>query len=288
MLFIVMSCTRTPKIEKELDIQGHRGARGLAPENSIPAFLMAAEMGVTTLELDLSVSKDMQLVVSHEPYFSPTFCLDSLGNAIRENVLINMYQMDYKQIKLFDCGSKGNPRFPDQKLIPSAKPLLRNVIDTIEAFTKKSGGKPLRYNIELKTTKATDSVYHPTPQEFSEMVFDLINEKGIWDRVTIQSFDFRTLQYFKEKYPYVTLVLLVENGLNWTEKIDSLGFVPDIYSCHYELLTKETIESIQESNMLVIPWTVNDVESMERLIDYGVDGLITDYPDRALSLISKY
>jgi len=283
-IILLSACTVAEDSKKSIDIQGHRGARGLAPENSIPAFLMAVEMGVTTIELDLSVSMDKQLVVSHEPYFSPIFCLDMQGASIPEDSLINMYMLDYEQIKAFDCGTKGNPRFPDQKRMTVSKPLLSEAIDEIEFYAEFLDRAPLLYNIELKTQKETDSIFHPTPEEFSDLVYNLISEKGIWDRVNIQSFDFRTLQYFHEKYPEVRLSLLIENELSWKENVDSLGFTPEIYSCYYPLLTKDIIDEIQEENMLVIPWTINEKKDIKKLIDWGVDGIITDYPDRALSL----
>lgn len=281
---ILLGCSTTNESNRAIDIQGHRGARGLAPENSIPAFLMAVELGVTTIELDLSVTRDGQLVVSHEPYFSPVFCLDSGGMVIPADTVINMYALDYDQVKAFDCGSKGNPRFPGQKRMETVKPLLSEAIDEIEFYAKFLERTPLRYNIELKTQQGTDTIFHPTPEVFSDLVHALISEKGIWDRVNIQSFDFRTLQYFNQKYPDVRLALLIENELPWKENVDSLGFTPEIYSCYYPLLSEKIIDELQSEDMLVIPWTINEKEEMKKLLDWGVDGIITDYPDRALTL----
>lgn len=264
-----------------IDIQGHRGARGLAPENSIPAFLLAAEMGVNTLELDIVVSKDHQLVVSHEPFFSPDFCLDPEGNRIPEDSIINIYQLDYDEIKKFDCGSIGNPRFPNQKKMIVYKPLLGEVLDQV----KDAGFDSVRYNIELKTQAETDSVFHPTPDVFSELVISLLIERNLLDRVTIQSFDFRTLQYVHARYPQIQLAALVENEESWQDNIEQLGFTPEIYSSYYQLLSQDIVKEIQMAGMKVIPWTVNDSKEMNKLIAWGVDGIITDYPDRALEVI---
>lgn len=282
ILVVAFACS-SPEESKVIDIQGHRGARGLAPENSVEGFLMAAEMGVNTLELDLVVSKDGKLVVSHEPYFSPDFCLDTLGNTISEDSLINIYELDYADIRKFDCGSKGNSRFSEQKKISTPKPLLTDVLDTVEGFVLTSR-PPIFYNIELKTTKETDSIYHPSPAVFSDLVYKSINENNILDKANIQSFDFRTLQYFNEKYPDVRLALLIENNLTWKENIDSLGFTPEIYSCDFELLTKEAVQEIQNAGMKVIPWTVNEISDLNKMFKWEVDGIITDYPDRALNL----
>jgi len=282
VLLLTISCHNQEE-EKSIDIQGHRGARGLMPENTIPAFKRAIDLGVQTLELDLVVSKDQQLVVSHEPYFSPDFCLDMQGNEIPKDSLINIYNISYDEIKSYDCGSIGNPRFPEQEKMKVSKPLLSDVIDEIEKYTKNK--KPLLYNIELKTTKETDTVFHPTPEVFSDLVYELLSEKGIWDRVNIQSFDFRTLKYYNKQYPEVKLALLIENELSWKENIDSLGFTPEIYSCYFKLLESKKVNEIQEAGMLVIPWTVNEAGDIKEVISWKVDGVITDYPNRAIELI---
>ena len=114
MIGLIISCGSDEE-QKALDLQGHRGARGLMPENTIAGFIKAVDLGVTTLELDLSVTGDSQLIVSHEPYFSPEFCADTLGNRIKEDSIINLYQLSYEEIKQFDCGSLAHPRFPDQE-----------------------------------------------------------------------------------------------------------------------------------------------------------------------------
>ena len=282
LCLLLLSC-KVAEEERAIDVQGHRGARGLAPENSIEGFVLAANMGVTTLELDLVVSKDDQLVVSHEPYFSPDFCLDPFGRAIAADSIINIYELNYNEIQAFDCGSKVHPRFPEQKLIRTSKPMLAAVLDTIESITNQD----IYYNIELKTQLATDTLFHPTPEEFSDLTFKLISKKGLWDRVNIQSFDFRTLQYFKKKYPDVKLALLIENELPWKANIDSLGFTPEIYSCYFKLLDRKLVKEIQSAGMKVVPWTINDEREIAEMLEMGVDGVISDYPNRVLKLTKK-
>ncbi|MEO1253293.1 MAG: glycerophosphodiester phosphodiesterase family protein [Bacteroidota bacterium] len=287
LVIVFCACSSKSDSFESIDIQGHRGARGLAPENSLPAFIMAADLGVSTLELDLVVSKDQKLVVSHEPFFSPDFCLDTLGNTITQDSIINMYHLDYDQITHFDCGSTRNSRFPDQKTIPVFKPLFSEVIDSVESFIRNRDLKPIFYNVELKTQEATDNVFHPEPSAFSELVYEMILEKKIKDRVIIQSFDFRTLQYFKEKYPEIKLALLIENELPWQMNVDSLGFIPEIYSSYYKLLSQQEVKKLQKEGMKVIPWTVNDSSDIMKVIAWGVDGVITDYPDRVLDIIKR-
>ena len=281
-LLVLVSCTTTQKPAK-LDIQGHRGARGLMPENTIEGFIKAIDLGVTTLEMDLSVTGDGQIVLSHEPFFSPEFCADTTGVRIKEDSVINIYELDYAELSRFDCGMLPHPRFPNQAKFFVSKPLLVDVLDTVETYTKAKGLNPISYNIELKTTKSTDDLFHPKPSVFSDMVYEILSAKEVKDRVIIQSFDFRTLQYFNTKYPEVVLALLIENDLPWQKNVDSLGFTPQIYSCNFNLLNKAVISKLGKS-MKVIPWTVNEVADMQKLISWGVDGIITDYPDRLVKL----
>lgn len=270
------------KATVKFDLQGHRGARGLAPENSIPGFWKALSLGVTTLELDLAVTKDNELIVSHEPWFSHLYCLDSTGHTITEEKSIeyNIYQMSFDQISKFDCGSQKNPNFPDQENVAVGKPKLLDVINSSEQFTSQKNNFPVNYNIEIKTSPEGDKINHPDPEEFSDLVYKAIDGLLEWDRVTIQSFDFRVLQYFHVAYPEVRLAVLIENDEDIEANLKTLGFVPNIYSCNYKLLDEVSIEQLHEKGVDVIPWTVNKISDMEELFGWGVDGLITDYPNR--------
>lgn len=285
---LLLSCT-PPQSEQIIDIQGHRGARGLFPENSIPGFIHALDLGVTTLEMDLAVTRDNRLVVSHEPHMSATICLDSTGAAIASDsaLIFNIFQMSYEEVAQFDCGSVEHPRFPQQRKLSTLKPLLSQVIDTAETHAKASGRALPYYNIEIKSKPQGDNRYHPAPTQFSDLVYRSVGELLPWSRVTIQSFDFRVLQYFHQTYPEVRLALLIENKLPFDSNIDSLGFVPQIYSCHFPLLSRQTIAKLQDKGMKVIPWTVNEVKDMQQLLDWGVDGLITDYPNRYNELTNE-
>ncbi|MEM8894851.1 MAG: glycerophosphodiester phosphodiesterase family protein [Bacteroidota bacterium] len=284
LLGSLMSCNQSPKrLSDQLDIQGHRGARGLLPENTIPAFLKALEYNVTTLELDLAVTADNQLVVSHEPWMNHSICTDSVGEAISEEAerSFNIYQMTYDEVAGFDCGSLGNPRFPEQKAMNVSKPLLMDLFDAVD---DKLGGSSINYNIEIKSNPQGDNLFHPTPQQFSDLVYSTIDGRVDWKYITIQSFDFRVLQYFNEKYPDVQLAALIENQETPAQNIATLGFTPDIYSSWYKDLTADDVRYLHDQNVLVVPWTVNELEDMQMLVGWGVDGIITDYPDRAVNL----
>lgn len=267
----------------KFDIQGHRGARGLRPENTIPAFLMALDSGVTTIELDLAVTKDGQLVVSHEPWMSASICSDPSGKSFDEKSEMknNIYQMTYDQVRQWDCGSKGNPDFPQQAKMNVAKPLFSDVIVTVENHIKSYTRYEVDYNIEIKSLPEGDNKFHPRPEAFSDLVFNLVDQYLPLDRVVIQSFDFRVLKYWHEKHPEVRLAALIENKKSMEENLTNLGFTPSIYSPDFKLLTKEVVKELHAKKVRVIPWTVNEPADMLSLKGMDVDGFITDYPDRA-------
>lgn len=268
------------------DVQGHRGARGLKPENTIPAFLTALNYGVTTIELDLAVTRDNEIVVSHEPWMSAALCISSAGEPIdeRSEKKYNIYQMTYEEVRQFDCGSKFNDQFPAQTKIPLSKPLLTDVIVAVEDHIKSFTQYEVDYNIEIKSFPQGDNKFHPTPEVFSDIVYDLINQYLPMERVIIQSFDFRVLKYWHIKYPEVRLAALVENTRSINANLSELGFTPAVYSPYFKLLTRNKIEFLHQERMRVIPWTVNEKADMERLKAWGVDGIITDYPNRSAEL----
>jgi glycerophosphoryl diester phosphodiesterase len=287
----------------KFDVQGHRGARGLMPENTIPAFKLALDSGVTTIELDLAVTKDRQLVVSHEPWMSAGICLDPSGNSIepKTEMTFNIFQMTYDEVRQWDCGSKGNERFSEQQKMKAVKPLLKDVIVAVEDHIKSFSRYEVDYNIEIKSDPEGDNLYHPTPEEFSNMVVKMLSEYLPMRRVVIQSFDFRILQYLHDKYPYVRLAVLIENKKSIDENLKALGFVPETYSPYWQLLNADRVKYLHAKKpstpsnenrlgdgygkrMRVIPWTVNEVKDMETLKKMGVDGIITDYPNRAKAL----
>lgn len=274
-----MSAQYIPKF----DVQGHRGARGLMPENTIPAFLLAIDSGVTTLELDVVVTKDKELVVSHEPWMSAAICLDPSGNPFqtKDEKKFNIYQLTYDEIRQFDCGSKGNKDFPRQEKMQISKPLLGDVIAAVENHIKSYASYEVDYNIEIKSTPEWDKKFHPSVEEYSDLVYNLVDQYIPLERLIIQSFDFRVLKYWHKKYPHIRLAALVENTKSIEANLKALGFKPSIYSPYFKLLSKEKVSYLRQQRIRVIPWTVNEVSDMLSLKGMGVDGFITDYPDRA-------
>jgi glycerophosphoryl diester phosphodiesterase len=270
-------------VQGEFDKEGHRGCRGLMPENTVPAMLNAVGLGVTTLEMDISFTKDKKAILSHEPFFNHEITTKPDGSFIEEKdeKNYNIYQMTYEQVKTYDVGMKPHPRFPKQQKMKVTKPLLADVIDSVKKDMMTSRRPFPYYNIETKTQPATDNIYHPAPAEFVELLMAVIKEKQVEDHVIIQSFDFRTLQYLHQHYPDIKTAMLIEDfdkrGLD--VQLKALSFIPTIYSPAYQLVNEELVKKCHEQHIKVIPWTVNDKIKMDELKKMGVDGIITDYPD---------
>lgn len=280
---IALSCQSSTMRVTNLDIEGHRGCRGLMPENTIPAMIKAVDIGVTTLEMDASITKDKKVIISHEPFFNHEISTKPDGSLVTEaeEKNLNMYQMTYDEISKWDVGSRPHPRFPNQQKLKVHKPLLSELIDSVENYIKEKKLNPVFYNIETKSLPEGDSIYHPLPDEFVQLLMDIITNKKIEDRVIIQSFDFRTLKIIHQKYPHIKTAALIEEGIFTPaeKQIEKLGFKPTIYSPHYLLVNTSLIKYCKENNIKLIPWTVNDLADAKRLVDSGVDGIISDYPD---------
>ncbi|MEM6377030.1 MAG: glycerophosphodiester phosphodiesterase family protein [Bacteroidota bacterium] len=263
------------------DWQGHRGARGLVAENTIPAFLKALSYPIQTLELDVVVTKDSLVLVSHEPWMSAEICNQPNGYAIypAEQEGFKILEMDYETVKTYNCGLK-HSRFTEQDPIEVYKPLLSEMIDAVEAYCQENDRDLPNYNIEIKSRPAWDNVFTPEPKVFAALVLDVVKEKGIFDRTCIQSFDVRSVEAVHELDPNITQAYLVETPGNVEQKLSLLSFQPEIYSPYYPLLNKSILDTLHQKGMKVIPWTVNETAEMKKLVDMGVDGIITDYPDR--------
>ncbi len=265
------------------DIEGHRGCRGLYPENTIVAFIEAVKLGVNTLEMDVVVSKDGKLVVSHDPTINCDFC--SYCDDSKEKKEFRIYKLNYDFIKTIDCGSKVNEKFPEQKKMFAAKPLLSDVIDTIEKYIQQNHLPPVQYNIETKSTVEGDDVDQPKPAVFAKLLYDLLKQKNVLSKCIIQSFDIRTLQVIHQTDSNATTALLIFDLDNFEKNLKQLGFNPTIYSPNFILVNEKLIQKCHDLKIKIIPWTVNDEDKMVKLKQLGVDGIITDYPDRAIKVL---
>jgi glycerophosphoryl diester phosphodiesterase len=196
-----------------------------------------------------------------------------------------LYEMTYEQIKQFDCGSRGNPRFPDQMKIKVYKPRLADVIDTVEKYVRENHLPPVHYNIETKSTVKGDDVYHPNPAAFTKLFYDLIRSKGVAERCILQSFDVRTLQEMHKMDTSIVTALLIENLDGLDKNLKTLGFTPTIYSPNFALVNKKLVARCHALGIKILPWTVNDEKKMLALKKLGVDGMISDYPDRLIKVV---
>ncbi|WP_374951069.1 glycerophosphodiester phosphodiesterase family protein [Mucilaginibacter sp.] len=276
--------------QQKLDVQGHRGGRALMPENTIPAMLHAIDLGVKTLELDCGISKDGKVVVSHDSYMAADFMLKPDGSEITkaEEKALLLYTMPYDSIRKYDAGTKPHPQFAAQKKIKTYKPLLTELIDSVERYIKLKHLKPVYYNIEIKSSPAGDNIAHPTPEAFVKLVMDVLNNKKVDKRVTIQSFDLRPLQVLHTAYPKQVLSYLIGNKESFADNIKKLGFTPQVISPYYTMIDGNFVEQAHAAKLKVLPWTVNDEVSMQKMSDLKVDGMISDYPDKLVSLFGSY
>ena len=267
----------------QFDRQGHRGCRGLMPENTIPAMIHAIQLGVHTLEIDVVVTGDSQLLVSHEAYFHNNITTKPDGSFVTpaEERSLNIFKMTYAETKRYDVGLKPHPGFPQQKKMPAIKPLLSDLIDSVEQYVRDKNLPPVFYNIETKSSPLTDNIFHPAPAAYADRVVNMIKEKKIEGKSNIQSFDFRILQYLKQNHPSIKLGALIDGSDKRTpsEHIAALGFQPDSYSPHYSLVSPFMVNACRQLGMRLIPWTVNDKANIDKLKTMGVDGIITDYPN---------
>ena len=251
------------------------------PENSLPAFEKALELGVKTLELDVVINKDNEVIVSHDPWMSPQFCITPGGEKLEGIVedLPRIYHLTYEEITAYDCGSSGNSNFPEQQKIKVYKPMLEEVFRMSEKYCKDNRRNEVYYNIEIKSKPDWDGIYQPDYWDFCDIVYKTIDAYVPWQRVNIQSFDHRILNYFHNMYPEVRLAVLEENEPDPEKVIEELGFHPDIYSPQFNLMKPKRLNWLHDKDISVIVWTVNSVEDMKEMIEMGVDGIITDYPN---------
>lgn len=272
-------------------IEGHRGARGLVPENTIPSFKKAIDLGAHVIELDVVISKDKKVVVSHDTYFNPDITTDPKGELVTKETQGNLYTLDYKEIKKYDVGLRGNKGFPEQEKMKTYKPLFTEMIREIEKYTKQKGLPPVKYNVEIKSNEKEIGKTQPDYPEFSDLVYNIIAKELPLERVNMQSFDYNILKYWNAqikagKYKKMDIAVLLDPRANNDVQvnIDKLGFKPDIWSPYYTQATAERVKQLHDLGIRVIPWTVNKRDEMEKVKAAGCDGVITDYPNLAKGL----
>ena len=286
LIILAFALNTFSQVPADFSIEGHRGARGYLPENTIPSFIKGLELGADTVELDVVITKDKKVVVSHDHYFSAAISSDKNGQPITADKQkdYNIYKMDYSEVKLYDVGMRGNKDFPEQVKMKAYKPLLADVFKEVNKYAKKHNLKNIRYNIEIKSAPEGDNIYHPAPAEFAKMVYDVILKNKMQNNVIVQSFDVRPLQELKKMPVKLPLALLVGNKDGVEKNFEKLGFTPDAYSPHFGLVDEATVNYVHAKGAKIVPWTVNEMSDLERMKTFKLDGIISDYPDRAVKV----
>lgn len=289
LLFALTWLCIYPQSPPAFSIEGHRGARGWMPENTIPSFIKALELGADTIELDVVISGDNRVVVSHDPWFASAISLDPMGKAIppEKEKQYNIFRMKYSEVRKFDVGSIGNKNFPQQQKMKAAKPQLKDVFAAVGGYSNAEKLAYVRYNIEIKSSPEGDSVFHPEPAVFAKLVYDEILRNKMQRNVIVQSFDVRPLQELRKMPVKLPLALLVGNKDGVEKNLEKLGFLPDTYSPHFSLVDASTVEYCRRNGLRIIPWTVNELADLEKMKQFDLDGIITDYPDRAVTVFRK-
>jgi len=317
MLILVGASAAGPALGAEsaakaaFDLQGHRGARGLAPENTLAGFTRALAVGVTTLELDCGVTKDGVVVVSHDRVLSPDHTRDAAGKFL-EVPGPAIVDLTYEELRAYDVGrirpgSEYAAAFPEQQ--PADGERIPRLADVF-ALVERSGNRAVRFNIETKIDPA-----HPeqtvSALAFARALSQAIRDAGMTSRVTVQSFDWRTLRLLGALAPEIALVALTDQqpdedtieigkpgASSWLGELDvddHGGSVPKLvqslgaktWSPHARDLTPALVIEAHSLGLAVVPWTVNDPKDMALAIALGVDGLITDYPDRLRAVLES-
>jgi glycerophosphoryl diester phosphodiesterase len=255
-------------------VHGHRGSRGTVPENTIPAFEAALMAGADVLEMDMGVTKDNVIIISHEPKVTPERCLDKDGN--KPKTAIPIRELTLAELKEYDCGTLLNPRFPQQIEVPGTPmPTLEEVFELVKTSGYEAAGK-VEFNIETKIYPSEPELT-PSPAEFARLVAAAVKKHGMEKRVMVQSFDVRTLKEMKKLAPEIrTSQLTYESLLDIVPALKAAK--TDIWSPNYKWITAEEVKQAQAAGIKVAPWTINTKKEWDLAIAAGVDAIITDYP----------
>jgi glycerophosphoryl diester phosphodiesterase len=257
-----------------IQVHGHRGAMAAFPQNTLPAFRHAMEVGADYVELDLAVTADDQVVIMHDVTVNPEVCLGPDGAALKDGIAVR--SLTLLEIKKLDCGTLPSSKFPEARTIPGTRiPTLAELFE-LANNPETVGGKTIRFNIELKGVPARTDLT-PTPERFIELVLEVIRKHGMEERVMIQSFDHRYMKELRQRAPAIPISLLIQNTLPDLVAMAAV-LKADVVAPDKEWITAEDVKALHEAGVRVVPWTVNDEADWKRLIPLGVDGIITDDP----------
>ncbi|MEY3399232.1 MAG: hypothetical protein RL220_1826 [Bacteroidota bacterium] len=265
-----------------MTIHGHRGCRGLRTENSIDSCTHAFAAGAEYIEIDIVVTSDHKLLVSHDPWMNAVLCSYPDGSIIRpeEEKDINIYMMTLSEAQQFRIGDRPEPRFPFQQTNPGAKPALKEVMDCISQLTLPDH-HPRGLNIEIKSREGWDGLYHPAPDVYVDLLLNELESYGYSGKIILQSFDPRILIELQRRNAPYPLVFLTETEPDPEKVMDLFNFSPWGIGVHHGLITRDYLVACRERGVELLAWTVNEEHDIMEMMKLGVRHLITDYPDRA-------
>jgi glycerophosphoryl diester phosphodiesterase len=255
----------------------------------VAGFIEAVKLGVDTLELDVVLSREGEVVVSHEAWMNADFCSKPDGEPVTpgEAKKFNLYRMTYEEIRTFDCGKRGNIHFPQQNKMSACKPLLVEVIRAVEDYTRLHDLPAVSYNIELKTEPERD-VFNPVAKMYAGTFFKNTGAALPEGRFQLQSFDVELLKAVRHQDSATKIGLLTEDHKSLKEKLSELGFQPWVYSPEFTMVDSRLVKEVHDLGMKLITWTVNEPKDIEKMVNLGVDGIISDYPERVMKIIRTY
>jgi glycerophosphoryl diester phosphodiesterase len=254
-------------------VHGHRGARALCPENTLPAFEYAIAAGVDVLELDVAVTRDNVLVVSHDPRMNPEICQGPKGTRV-------IREMTLAELRRWDCGALRNPNFPQQQTVVGTR------VPTLDEVLALAPRGTFEFNIETKSFPQEPALT-PAPEEFARILAEAVRRHKLESRVIVQSFDFRTLLVMKKIAPELRLSALYGAGpLNFVEVAREAG--ASIISPEFRTVTPGKVQAAHEAGLQVVPWTANSPADWDRLIAAGVDAIITDDPAALIAYLKHH
>ena len=261
-------------------VVGHRGCRGVMPENTIEGFREAIKRGVDGIEWDVVVNGDGLLVISHEPYFHKDFCQDPKGNDIQNESLYNIYKMSQAEIEEFDCGSKFHKNFPEQQKLKTIKPLLKDVVKLVPEIKRK------RIFFEIKSDEPEYGKSQPLPADYAALILNEVKEYG-FSSICYMSFDKNILEELYKIDPKLSLVYLSEKK-SIKKNLKQLSFKPSAVGLYFRTLNRRSVSQLRKEDIRIYAWTVNQVVDGHKMMDLGIDAIITDYPRRIIQSRGSY
>ena len=269
--------------QNTIRVIGHRGCRGTMPENSILGFKNAIEQGADGIEWDVVVNGEGKLVISHEPYFHKDFCLDSNGKAIEDEKLYNIYKMTQAEIEAFDCGSKGHLGFPEQQKHITRKPLLKDAVIKLKSTIR---GKLILF--EIKSEASEYGISQPHPDAFVDLILKEVAAYQ-FPNVVYMSFDKNIIEALHKKKPELRLAYLTYlPSKSANAYLKELSFKPFALGMYHKTLNKRKLKQLRDKNVSVYAWTVNTSVDAHKMMDLGIDAIITDYPKSIIKARGTY